>query len=126
MDFSLFALKNDIYLYFWIIYLKPILDYDNTYKNFIKANSSWADFSQYSSILKENMEYITYTKRLFFIKDKIIKYIDDFFKKSFLKKTIKSYNELNNPFGVIISDDLLKFHDNDVRGEVSKKILYKN
>ncbi|HBA45044.1 TPA: hypothetical protein DCZ31_03635 [Patescibacteria group bacterium] len=38
MNFSSFAIKNDVYLYFWIYYLKPIINKDLTYENFIKAN----------------------------------------------------------------------------------------
>jgi len=40
MDFSKIAIENDIYLFYWIYYLKPILNKDNTYECFIKANKS--------------------------------------------------------------------------------------
>lgn len=60
INFKSWKIKDDIYLYFWIIYFKPILDFDDTYKNFLKQNSSWADFSDYKDIIKENKKYIKY------------------------------------------------------------------
>jgi hypothetical protein len=60
MDFSNFKIDNDIYLYFWIIYFKPILDYDNTYDLFLEKNSSWADFGEYKDILEENKGFVRY------------------------------------------------------------------
>ncbi len=60
LNFKSWKIKDDIYLYFWIIYFKPILDYDDTYKKFIKINQTWADFSKYKEIIKENKKYITY------------------------------------------------------------------
>ena len=62
LNFKNWKIKNDIYLYFWIVYFKPILDYDNTYKYFIKKNSSWANFTEYENIIKENKKYIKYKK----------------------------------------------------------------
>lgn len=61
MNFSNFAIEKDIYLYFWIVYLKPILDYDDTFSTFIKIQT-WADFSDYEKIIKENKKYITFSK----------------------------------------------------------------
>lgn len=61
LNFKDWKINDDIYLYFWIVYLKPILNYDDTYKKFLKANSSWADFSEYNYILKENEKHIIYS-----------------------------------------------------------------
>jgi len=60
MNFSNFKIKDDIYLYFWIIYFKPILSFDDTYELFLNKNSLWADFSEYKNILNENKKYIKY------------------------------------------------------------------
>jgi len=62
LNFKNWKIKDDIYLYFWIIYFKPILDFDNTYTYFIKQNSSWADFSEYKDIIEENKKYIKIKK----------------------------------------------------------------
>lgn len=62
INFRSWKIKDDIYLYFWIVYFKPILDYDNTYNNFIKQNSSWADFSEYKDIIENNKKFIKIKK----------------------------------------------------------------
>ena len=132
MDFSEFALEDDIYLYFWSIYFKPILDYDNTYSKFIEVNKSWAKFDSYKNILDENRSYIKYSsypslplKRNLFKRhlSKILDLFDVVLKRIFLPKTKKSFTKLEKPFWVVISDDLLKFHDKDIRKKI-KSILY--
>lgn len=62
INFRNWKIKDDIYLYFWIVYFKPILDFDNTYNKFIKQNSSWADFSEYTDIIENNKKYIKIVK----------------------------------------------------------------
>lgn len=61
MDFSSFKIEKDIYLYFWIIYFKPILDYNNTYKLFLEKNNNWADFNDYLDIIQNNKKYIKFS-----------------------------------------------------------------
>jgi len=58
LNFQDFALKDDIYLYFWIVFLKPLLDKENIYERFLKAQNTWADFSEYKSILEENKKHL--------------------------------------------------------------------
>jgi hypothetical protein len=123
LEFSSWKLENDIYLYFWIIYLKPILNYNNTYEELLKANNKWANFNEYSKIIEENKKYIRYSWQKKGEKEKIIWKLNDLFKKLFLPKTLKHYKKLWEPFWVIINDDLLKFHDNDIRQKVKEAIL---
>lgn len=126
MDFSKFAIKNDIYLYFWLVYFKPILDFDNTYELFLKKNTSWADFSEYKDILEKNKEKIIYKKTNPSNKKKwdiILNFINNIFKKVFLPKTLKTYEKIWKPFGVIINDDLLKFHNWDIRKKIKEEII---
>ncbi len=121
MNFWNFAIKDDIYLYFWIVYFKPILDYNNTYNKFIETNQKWANFDEYKDIINENKKYIKYksdkkqTKEKLWIIEKILK-------KIFLPKTLKNYNKLWRPYWIIINDDMLKFHNNDKRKEMKKKL----
>jgi hypothetical protein len=35
-----------------------------------------------------------------------------------LPKTIKNYKKLWKPYGIIINDNMLKFHNNDVRKKI--------
>lgn len=127
LDFSSFAIENDVYLYFRILYFKPILDFDKTYEKFIEANESWADFEEYQDIIAENKKGIkiknaknktsnVVTAGLRSLPEKI-------FKKIFFPRTLKTYEKLGKPFWVIINDDMLKFHDKDVREKVRDEII---
>ena len=123
LDFSSWKIENDIYLYFWILYFKPILDYNSTYALFLDKNRSWANFSEYSSIFEKNKAYIKYIKNTNNKKDfLVIKIINNLLKKLFLPKTLKSYNKLNKPYWIIINNNMLKFHDNDIRKKVLEEI----
>ena len=122
LDFSNFALEKDPYLYFWILYFKPILDYWNTYNLFIeKNNSSWADFSDFGEIIEKNKEYIKYSENEWkmFLPNTSTK-INNFLKKFFLPKTLKHYNKINKPYWIIITDEMLKFHNWDIRKDIAE------
>jgi hypothetical protein len=43
-----------------------------------------------------------------------------------LRKTLKTYEKLWKPEGIMISDNILKFHDRDRRKEIREKIFQKN
>lgn len=121
MDFSNWKIENDIYLYFWIVYLKPILNYNNTYENFIDINSKWADFNEYNNYFEKNKEYIKYEKNTNDFN--YLKIFDDLLKKIFLTKTLNNFEKIWKPYGVIINDDLLKFHNNDIRRKIKKDLV---
>jgi hypothetical protein len=106
LDFSSFAIENDVYLYFRILYFKPILNFDNTYENFIEANATWADFSLYQDIIEENkkgvkiknsnsnknkISNVRNTTGLHSLPEKLLK-------KIFLSRTLKTYEKLRKPF----------------------------
>ncbi len=126
LDFSDIALKNDIYLYFWIAYMKPVINRDETYERFLEANMSWCDFDDYSDILKQAESHLLIQERgiqLPPVFSKLWDRVESSLKKIFLPRTQKSYADLGKPFWVIISDDMLKFHDEDRRKEVREKIM---
>ena len=125
LDFSKFALKEDPYLYFWILYFKPILDYSDTYKLFLEKNKSWADFSEYEDIFEENKKYIKYKKTPLLTREGLgVGFINKILKKIFLPKTLNHYKKIWKPFWVIINDDLLKFHNWDIRKKIAEKINF--
>jgi hypothetical protein len=128
LNCSSFALEKDPYLYFWILYFKPILDFWNTYDLFIEKNSSWADFSEFENIIKNNKKYIKYKKNRINLSTKgfsLLKYfytkLNNLFKKIFLPKTLKHYQKIWKPFWVIINDKILKFHNWDIRKKIASK-----
>jgi len=123
MNFWNFALKNDIYLYFWIIYLKPILNFDNTYEAFLEKNTSWAHFTQYQNILQNNKSYITYTKKTWTETSKLLTFVNSMLKKMLITKTMKTYKNLWKPYGIIINDHMLKFHNHDKRKKIRDELI---
>ena len=130
LDFSSWKIENDIYLYFWIVYFKPILDNDNTYELFLEKNSSWADFSEYKEIIEDNKKYVKYKKTLnspnkcpHSISPKGIWLLNSLLKKIFLPKTLKHYENIWKPYWVIISNDLLKFHNGDIRKKIKEDLI---
>jgi hypothetical protein len=56
MDFSKIAIKNDIYLFYWIYYLKPILNKNKIYENFIEINNKLGIKS--NVLHNDNIKYI--------------------------------------------------------------------
>ena len=122
MDFSSFKIDDDVYLYFWIVYFKPIADYSNTYEKFLEKNNSWENFDDYKEIIEENKKFIKYKRKAWFNNFFLTWLFDKLFKKIFLKRTLNHFEKIWKPYGVIISDDLLKFHNWDVRKEISEKL----
>lgn len=55
MDLEKIAIENDIYLYYWIYYMKPVFVQHDTYEKFIKANN-WVKLDENQKI--ENIKYI--------------------------------------------------------------------
>ena len=105
--------------------MKPIIDINNTYKEFIKKNTSWCNFSMYKKNIQENISYIQYKDDTsnFSIFLKLWDAFEQVLKSLFLWKTKKRFQKLWKPFGVIIWNDILKFHDTDSRKIIRSKIL---
>jgi len=138
LDFKNIALENDIYLSYWIQTLVPIVDENNTFEKFQTANSdltplsilSWQERWGYTcspfplageriqdrSVVQKNTLFREFLTKLWDTCEKILK-------KIFLPRTKKSFQKLWKPFWVIISDDMLKFHDKDRRKEIRDILL---
>lgn len=123
MDFASFAIQNDIYLYFWVLYMKPIVDLNDTYSQFLEANSSWINMNEYQDILTGNQEYIAIKGEKDTTPSSLGNKLESFLKTHFLPKTLRHFELLWKPYGVIIGEDILKFHDKDMRKEVREKIF---
>lgn len=114
MNFESIRLQpNDPYLDRWIYTLIPLVNKNATYEHFMEAN--WVE---------PNQTWANPSWRLFPIR---LGNIFGFFslfesvvKKVWLPKTLKTYETLGKPWWVIISDSMLKFHDQDVRKEYQK------
>lgn len=122
MNFWNFAIEKDIYLYFWILYFKPLLSLDNTYDLFLEKNKSWLNLDNYQKKIQDNKTYIKYNWGSFWDNSKILNFIDKSIKNIFINKTINSNNKIGKPYWIIISKIMLKFHDWDIRKEISNKL----
>lgn len=124
-DLSKIAIQDDIYLYYWIYYMKPIYIKNNSYENFLMANT-WVNIDEKQKI--ENQKYILHPVSFFLYKFKEINYIqiNNIIKLIFLPHTLKNYHKLWDPEGIIISDSILKFHNQDQRKYIRDSIFEKN
>lgn len=146
LNFEQIAIENDIYLYNRILYLKPILNYDNTYERFIKENSKWMNlpnnvisstksWKSFEELNKEIWKNINiHKKQIPILKEHcsqfqskwqsiILNFLEKLLKTIFLPKTKKAFIKLWKPFWVIINDDMLKFHDKDKRKKITNMIF---
>lgn len=125
MDFSRFALTHDPYLFFWILYFQPIYNSHQTYEKFLEVNNRWCNLEDF--VVYPGIEGYPQGATL---RDDVCrsspcgspswgKNINSLLKNIFLPKTKKSFQKLWKPFGVIISDDVLKFHDHDIRKKIA-------
>ncbi|MCF7906457.1 hypothetical protein K9L04_00815 [Patescibacteria group bacterium] len=116
-NFNKIKIENDIYLFFWIYYLKTIVDKNDIYKkllNLFNIEKQNKDFNKYKIYIKYKNNIKNY---------KFFDFFEYLLKKIFIKKTINHKKKLENPWGVIINNDMLKFHDNDVRRKVRNEII---
>ncbi len=128
-NLSEIALKNDIYLYYWIYYMKPIYEINSAYLDFLQANS-WVEVD--SEQLQENNKYLQEgsTKYKYSTMSpyslQFFKYLNTLIRFFVHPYTQRSYRKFWMPSGVIISDSILKFHNSDRRQQVRDAILEKN
>jgi len=140
LDFKDIAIENDIYLYFWILYMKPVIDKSDTYNRFLQ-DQSWCDMGEYRSMLEENKKHILRhscegrnqsdsKSTLSFLSipafagmTAIWNIIEKILKFLLLPKTKKSFQKLEKPFWVMISDTMLKFHDRDKRKQIRERLV---
>lgn len=113
-DFKKIAIENDIYLYYWIYFLKPIINKNQTYEKFLKENS-WVEIDEVQRqenqkyLLKSPKETPNFSKSFFCILANYIFFI------LFFPKTYFSYLKSGKPKGIILSNNMLKFHSDDQR-----------
>lgn len=118
------AIENDIYLYYWIFFMKPIFQKNNTYQQFLNANA-WANIDPIQK--KENIRYmIQNTNENDSSNLTLYRWMNKLLRSSLIWKTNESYRRLWSPSGIIISDTMLKFHNEDQREKIRDTIFKKN
>ena len=120
IDMSTIALDQDIYLYYWVYFLKPLINIQSTYEDFIHAND-WVQIPD--AQIQKNTKWCQHARSFgaWFaqILNPIVKFI-------FLPITRRHYARLGHPPGIRITDTMLKFHNHDVRAKIRDAILQKS
>lgn len=107
MNLDSIRIENDIYLDKWIQTLVPLINKNKTLERFWVANRGTL------SPGKEKKPKFFHS--VFCILYFVLLILEKVIKKLWLPHTLKTYQRLWKPWWVIISDTMLKFHDNDQR-----------
>lgn len=121
MDFEKIAIENDVYLKAWVNHLKPIVDIGGCYGEFLGANAGWMEVVSVNN--KENTRFRCIEKPL--SEERLgwwWNFLDALLRAVFEPLTLKEYERLGKPWGIIVSKDMLKFHPGDRRREVRGEI----
>jgi hypothetical protein len=124
MNLESIAIEDDIYLLGWIKTLKPILNHNDTYNEFLEANREWIQLAEEEK--QDNLKYVEIIKNKIPKNNVLLNRIEQLLKTIFFPKTLRQYNKLGKPWWVILSEHILKFHDQDRRKIIREKILQKN
>ncbi len=123
LDMSAFAIEpEDPYLAYWVKNLAPIYG-EPTFAVFKEQNSKW--LSSYGLRFSPNLTrhmYVHEERRVkkFFewlFKGRFGNLCEGLLKKTLKKKTLRNMETLGPESDVIVSDDILKFHNHDKRKE---------
>ncbi|GAB0174837.1 MAG: hypothetical protein HHAS10_07160 [Candidatus Altimarinota bacterium] len=116
MNLEKIAIQNDIYLYYWIYYLRPMYSKNYTYDRFLASNP-WVqlDIPQYQKNISDLKQVLGNQKE-----NRVLDSLNALCCFIFEARTRKTNAKLGNPWGVIISDGMLKFHPEDRRKEISE------
>ena len=121
LDLGRIAIEDDVYLYYWLYYLRPIIDSGDTYAQLVRANP-WVTLPP--SVLQDNLRYLVATPSVTPLPlGWLWSLLDATLKAILLPKALASRRALGYPWGIIITDDMLKFHDDDRRREVRERMV---
>jgi len=114
---------EDPYLAYWTKLLSPIYG-EKTYEEFQNENSEWLAEKyglRFSESGNKHMYVHSESKKKKFFEWLLNGYIGDLIevllKKTLKKKTLRKMKHLGPEASVIVSDDILKFHNHDKRVE---------
>ena len=152
MDLSHIAIENDIYLYYWIYYMRPIIDKNGTYEKFLLANS-WVDGDEEQRKMNKKWQFKVSNSVVSVIPGlsrnlgnkegipiyagflpsqewqntrSVYKKLNTIIRYLLFPRTQSTYEKLGQPEWVIISDQMLKFHNRDRRKAIRDTIFENN
>lgn len=109
--------------------MRPLLSYENTYEKFIKENAWIESFLENPAPVETNKKYLVrssrslWTRFMEYILWPLWRLLDFVFMHILRRKTLASYESLGRPWGVIISENMLKFHPDDARKDLRDTVL---
>jgi hypothetical protein len=131
MDLSTIAIPRDVYLREWGRSLKPIWSHANGYSEFLRVNSEFLGAMSHEEDRENRRFCVESIKTLSIIGSSsklvwvlrtawvaILNIGEALFRGIIRLHTLREYERLGKPWGVIISDDILKFHPDDRRVEL--------
>ncbi len=114
---------EDPYLAYWTKQLSPIYG-EETYNEYMKQNEGWLKNEYGLKFAEDSKKHMyVYNKS---IRKKFFEFIfggwfgdliEKFLKKTFKKRTLRKMRELGPEASIVVTDDMLKFHNNDKRRE---------
>jgi predicted nucleotidyltransferase len=126
LDLSNLALRYDPYLYLWVATIKPVYD-DETVGEFMEQNNKLlahtpnrpVDYRK--PLMKRTSSILSMRCAMEEIMEKsgLAKMMEEKLRISQKERAHKKFEELDKPYGIIIADNMLKFHDKDIRKEVA-------
>lgn len=126
MDLQKIGIENDIYLYYWIYYMKPIFARWDVYERFLSENN----YVEVDDSQKEkNREFFAIqrvSKNDVHLLSRFYLFLSDCIRFFLLPKALRNFEKLWKPEWVIITDSMLKFHDQDRRLGIRDNIFQKN
>jgi len=118
---------EDPYLAYWTKFLSPVYG-ESVYKDFKDENEMWIEEKyglKFSDNIKKHMHVSgeSGVKKFFewLFGGLLGNLIEGLLKKSFKKRTLHKMKKLGPEASVIVSDDILKFHNHDRRQEYFRK-----
>jgi len=128
LNMEVLSLKpQDPYLAYWTKLLMPIYG-EETYQDFIEKNKKWIKENYGMEFSESTKKRVTFTQKSslktiseWFLKGLIGNLIEDLIKKIFKKRTLKKAQNLGPQASVLVSDQILKFHNHDRREEFYEK-----
>ena len=119
------AIDTDIYLYYWVYYMKPILSRNNTYNKFLEENT-WVSLSSEEKAWNQIWKIDWEKQSITIVGNIVYKSLNWLIQYIWMPYTFIHFIRLWKPKWIIISKNMLKFHTKDRREEIRDTILKKN
>lgn len=114
---------KDIYLAIWTVTLIPVFWSKKFFEEFFEKNkwveNYWIKFLNEKNFPNDEKKFL----KKFLEKILNFNFIENFLRRILKPRSENKKNKIKNNYWIIISDDYLKFHDNDKRREIMEKFI---